>query len=268
MRYFIHLAYNGNAYCGWQRQANSSKSIQQVLEDTLTNVTKTNIKIIGCGRTDAGVHAAQYFAHFDVGECFPYDVCQRLNHHLPSDIVVYDVIPVDDKAHARYDALSRTYQYFVHLEQSPFLDPFSAYYDINIDVDLIQQGFKLIAPMKEFRHLCLAPDRVNNTICTISEAKLDVSHDAKILCFTVTANRFLKSMIRLIVARLLLLGSQKISFQTFEDVINGHQKLTYAAIAYPQGLHLTRVSYPYLYVQPRWSFNPIIENNIFSSSKI
>ena len=247
MRYFFHLAYRGSNYNGWQRQINTEKSIQQVLETTLEKMTGEYRSIMGCGRTDTGVHAKQYFAHFDYEDEWSYDPVVRINRMLPDDISVYEVIPVPQRAHARYDAISRSYEFHIHLERNPYLATFSSYYELApLNYDAIKQGLNAILDIKDFRHLCLTPDRFKNTLCDVSFADLEISEDAKRLCFRFTSNRFLKSMIRIIVSRLLALGEGKISLDLFKDINIGNQQLKYRTLAFPQGLHLSKIVYPYL----------------------
>lgn len=247
MRYFIHLAYRGTAFSGWQRQSNTEKSIQALLEKTLEKMTGQPISIMGCGRTDTGVHAMQYFAHFDYGDEWNYDPVERLNRMLPQDISIYEVISVHDRAHSRYDAIKRSYEYHLHQQPNPFLAPFSTYYMLDeLDIGAIRSGLDIIRSIDDFRHLCLTPDRFKNTLCTMYQAELSVSEDGMRLCFRFTANRFLKSMIRIIVSRLLALGEGKITLTQFEDINTGNQQLRYRTLAFPQGLHLTKVIYPYL----------------------
>ncbi len=255
MRYFLHLAYNGAAYNGWQRQLNAPHSVQQVLEAAISKLTNQKITVMGCGRTDAGVHADQYFVHVDFDQIPKPDFCFRLNKILPLDIIIYDIIPVHDRAHTRYDAISRSYAYFLHLDKDPFLAPFSAYYEVNLDLEAIKPGLDQIKQMTDFRYLCLTPDRIKSTICMVSQAEVSTSPDGRRWCFRFTANRFLKAMIRLTVARLILLGSGKIDLETFIAINTGNHKLKIPALAYPQGLHLTNIEYPYLSIKPKTSID-------------
>jgi tRNA pseudouridine38-40 synthase len=247
MRYFLHLSYIGTHYAGWQVQSNAKiPSVQGTIEVCLSKMTSEKISVMGCGRTDAGVHAMQYFAHFDYDGDWSYDPVERLNKMLPSDIRVYDLVAVEPKAHSRYDAFSRSYEYYFHTQHNAYLYPYSTYYEASdLNLDQIRLGLEAIKSIDDFRHLCYTPDRQNTTICRISEAKL-ISGPDHLYCFHFTANRFLKSMIRIMVSRLLLLGTGKISIQEFEAINHGKIKLSYPTIAYPQGLHLSAIRYPYL----------------------
>ncbi len=253
MRYFIHLAYRGTAYRGWQRQANSGPSVQQVFENALNKMTKKTISFMGCGRTDAGVHATQYFGHFDYDGEWNYDPIERLNRMLPSDISVYELIPVHDRAHSRFDAIKRSYEYHMHTEINPFLAPVSAYYNniTTLDIDSMKAAVEGLKNITDFRHLCLTPDKFHNTFCYMYEADILISEDGKQFCFRFTANRFLRSMIRIMVSRLLALGQGEITLEEFNDVTRNNQSFTFRTLAFPEGLHLTRIVYPSLEREPK-----------------
>ncbi|MBK8517674.1 MAG: tRNA pseudouridine(38-40) synthase TruA [Saprospiraceae bacterium] len=255
MRYFLHLAYLGTAYNGWQKQINTQLCVQQILENALQKMTGEGMSVMGCGRTDTGVHAKQFFAHFDYEPNWNYDPVERLNRMLPDDISVFEIIPVEKRAHTRYDATFRSYEYHVHLEKNPYLARISTYLDTKkLDFEAIRKGLESIRNTTDFRHLCLTPDRYKNTICRISVAELEVSADSKMICFRFTANRFLKSMIRIMVARLIALGEGKIDLDTFADAQQGNQKLRFRTLAFPCGLHLSKVVYPYLEREVKASF--------------
>ena len=247
MRYFLHLAYLGTAYKGWQKQSNTDLSIQTILEKAIQKMTGGKMSLMGCGRTDGGVHAKQFFAHFDYAGVWTYDPVERLNLMLPHDIAIFEIIEVDSRAHTRYDAVSRSYEYHIHFERNPYLEPFSSYFAVKIlDLEVIKKGLHVIKNLEDFRHLCLTPDKFKNTICSIYKADFELSSDGKRMCFRFTANRFLKSMIRIIVARLMALGEGKIDIETFVDTNLSNQKLRFKSLANPQGLHLCKVIYPYL----------------------
>lgn len=246
MRYFVHLAYDGGKYRGWQRQHNTPHSVQEVMEAALSRMAGRSITVNGCGRTDAGVHARQYFAHIDLPE-FDFDPVERLNRMLPEDISVFEFIPVHDRAHARFDAVERSYVYYLHFYKDPFLAGYSTYLETGLpDCTLMNEGLAFLMTLKDFRHMCLTPDRTKHTICPLDAADIIVSGDGLRMKIRFTAARFLKSMIRIIVARLTELGCGKISMAKFEEINTGQCKLKYSTIAYPQGLHLISVRYPYL----------------------
>lgn len=251
MRYFLHLAYHGSRYRGWQRQS-GSRSIQETIEEALSNICKTPCRIHGCGRTDAEVHASQYFAHFDLDIDLGFDLVERLNYVLPPDIAVYGVIPVADNANAQKDACSRTYHYYLHTQKIASIHQSSAYYAIHdLDIDAMQRAVRIIAGTSDFRSLCKSPDLYDHTRCTIQHMSLDVvGHQRYVL--RVSANRFLRSMMRYMVARLLDIGKGTLGVTHFEDVLSNQQKFVFPHMnkAHPQGLYLTRVQYPYLNIAP------------------
>ena len=128
MIYFLHIAYDGSQYRGWQYQPDVT-SVQEVIEEKMKKIFKKNITVFGCGRTDAEVHASQYILHIELSEPLDFDLKFRLNKNLPDDISVYDVLPMQDDQHARYDAISRSYDYYIHLYKDPLLSKYSSYYD-------------------------------------------------------------------------------------------------------------------------------------------
>ncbi|MBC7884613.1 MAG: tRNA pseudouridine synthase A [Saprospiraceae bacterium] len=261
MRYFIHLAYLGTAYHGWQRQANATPCIQQILEEVLLKMTSRTISLTGCGRTDAGVHASQFFCHFDYEEDWNFDPVDRLNHMLPRDISVFEIIPVEKSAHSRYDAIRRTYEYHLHKEANPFFAPVSTYYNSlgSLNFGLMREAMIHLEQQTDFRHLCLTPNKYKNTVCSMYESTMRVSDNEKQICFTFTANRFLKSMIRIMVSRLLALGQGLISLDEFKDDKKNNQSFSIRPLARPEGLHLTRVVYPYLERDPKSIFKELYE---------
>jgi tRNA pseudouridine38-40 synthase len=255
MRYFVHLAYKGTKFRGWQRQANTTENIQEVIEQCLLKMTKQKINFIGCGRTDAGVHAMQYFGHFDYHEEWTYDPIERLNRMLPKDIRMYELIPVGEKNHTRFDAKKRTYKYYIHLEEDPFLTKLSTFHRAEkIDFDTMNLAVQSLMEVSDFKYLCLTPDKMPNTLCTIYESTMELSANQKRIVFTFAANRFLKSMIRLIVARLLAVGEGDISLDEFKDNTKNNQCYDFRTVAHPQGLYLTKVEYPFLTRETKTKF--------------
>lgn len=243
MRYFLHLSYNGKKYHGWQRQL-SVTSVQQVIEEALSRMLHHTIIIHGCGRTDAGVHADQYFAHFDTDVEWDYDPIFRLNKMLPNDIAIFDIIPMAKNANTRHHAYSRTYNYFIHLYKEPFLNEYSTFYDgEKLDLQAMSQGAAILTKFSDFRSLCKSPDRVDHTRCTLTSARLFVHQDGHQLRFEVISNRFLRAMIRIIVAKLLLIGTGKLSLEEWEAFIAKNEQAVHKDIAPPQGLHLSKIEY-------------------------
>jgi len=251
LKYFLHLAYKGTNYQGWQRQSNVI-SVQAVLEDKLSQMFKQKLTVHVCGRTDAGVHANQCFCHLIINEPWEFDAIFRLNKMLPPDIRVYEFIPVVAKANAQRDAISRTYDYYIHLKETPFLNELSTFYLIeNPALIEMQMAAKLLTQYQDFRSFCKRPDLYPNTLCTVTYAELSINADNSRLHFRITANRFLRAMIRMIVGNLIELGRRKISLADFEQQLKHPKMATQPVFAYPQGLYLSKVVYPYLERAPQ-----------------
>jgi tRNA pseudouridine38-40 synthase len=235
-------------------QSNTDKPcIQEVIQNTLSKITGTKTMIMGCGRTDAGVHAAQYFFHFDGDDHYEYDWVERMNRNLPDDIVVFDLLPAPHaKAHTRYDATSRTYHYHLHHEAHPYYAHISTVCPlIGLDIESMMTAIASLVGIVDCAHLCIAPERVDNTICQISVAEILLSDDGKRMQISITANRFLKSMIRIIVARMLAVGEGRITIDDFKSTMTNTQLFKWRKLAPPQGLHLVKIEYPYFDIATR-----------------
>lgn len=249
MRHFIHLSYQGTKYRGWQRQANE-RSVQATIEDLLSKMLKTKTIIHGCGRTDAGVHASQYFVHANIPENLDYDPVERLNHILPNDIAIYEIIPMEDQyCNAQTDAIARSYEYYLHFDKIPQLKDTSTYFKVSdLDVKAMQAAVKILQNTSDFRSLCKGPDIYKHTRCNIQSVSLRVTHDGRRMLFSITANRFLRAMIRNIVARLIDIGKGDLSLDDFTDVVSNQKEFEFPfhKQAPPTGLYLSKVMYPYL----------------------
>lgn len=240
MRYFFHISFKGSHFSGWQRQKLGINSVQEQLENSLEKVTGTKIGLMGCGRTDAGVHASQFFAHFDA-ETMP-DI-RKLNYALPDTIVVHDIIPVAPDAHARYDAISRTYTYLLHTVKNPYNSELSTFIAQPILYkNRIQEACAWIKNNQDFKSFCKTPERHNTTICEILNCEWDFIDDHH-MKFVITANRFLKSMVRILVHDLIDMGTGNISQDEFKSRLEGKRVGQIHKIAYPQGLYLSRIIY-------------------------
>lgn len=250
MRYFFHISFNGNKYHGWQRQRDAI-SVREVFEMHLQKVLKQYTDCIGCGRTDAQVHASQFFFHIDVEKAWDFDLQFRLNKIMPNDISVFDIIPVDDHRHARFDATSRTYDYFIHTTKDPFLSERSSFYELkNLNIDKMNQAVKLIPMFTDFYSFCLSPQKQPSTICRVSSARLFIDDSGNRLRFQITSNRFLRGMVRTIMSKLINVATGKMSLDEFEGLLVKKPTLFNIKPAYPQGLYLTKVTYPYLDIAP------------------
>lgn len=245
MRYFLHLGYNGYGYHGWQKQR-SALGVQAVLEAVMQQVLKIPIAVVSCGRTDAQVHASQFFCHFDLNFDFDYDLIFRLNKTLPPDIAIFDVLPMEGAPHARFDAIQRRYNYFIHRYKDPFLAQSSAGYLYDLSLSKMQEAVALLPNYRDFYAFCKSPNSYEHTICHVSSAQLYTNPAGDKLRFEISANRFLTGMIRIIVQKLLDIGTGRLSVVQFEHYLREKQVPPGMILAYPQGLYLSKVTYPYL----------------------
>lgn len=247
MRYFIHLGFDGSDYRGWQRQKDTRNTVQEVIEQTLSSFFKKRVSVYGCGRTDAGVHASQYVIQINLDEAPVFDLKFRMNKSLPNGIAVFEIIEVNEDQHCRHDAVSRTYDYFIHWNKDPLLIRYSSFYEgLVLDFDLMRKAAALILRTRDFKPLCKQPDSYNNTLCQISKCELFVNEEHGRLRFTITSNRFLRGMVRICVFFLLEVGSGKMTLKEFEEILNQEKDLKEKLPAHPNGLFLSRVEYPFL----------------------
>lgn len=260
MRYFFHIGYHGTRYSGWQKHP-GVVNVQEVIETCLSKLLKTPTAVSGCGRTDAQVHASQFFFHADIEKEWDFDLLFRLNKLLPDDIAVFDIIPMTGLPHARFDAILRSYDYFIHTDKDPFLGGFSSFYDEkHLDLDKMAAAVKLLPLYNDYRAFCKMPDRIDHTICNVSQAALYIDKTGDRLRFQISANRFLSKMVRIIVGRLLEIGTGKMSVDQFEHHLISKQTPEIIIPAYPQGLYLSKVTYPYLDLPPASAFARMMTN--------
>ncbi|MGH1336335.1 MAG: tRNA pseudouridine(38-40) synthase TruA [Aureispira sp.] len=243
-RYFFHVAYDGLQYHGWQRQTNLS-SVQQVIEDTLAKVLRLpKVIILGCGRTDAGVHASQYFFHVDLPQPLRENLFFILNKNLPADIAVFDILPVDDNLHARYSAKARSYDYFINRNKDPFLrDQSALYLAEELDLAAMQRAVALLPQYNDYAAFCKQPELHNTTFCYVERAELWQADQGQRLRFHITANRFLRGQIRILVRKLLDIGMGRYTIEAFEQALKTGQRPETIYPAHPQGLFLSKVVY-------------------------
>jgi tRNA pseudouridine38-40 synthase len=251
LRYFFHLGYLGTNYNGWQRHPDSV-SVQQTLERCLSSVFKKPVWIVGCGRTDAQVHAIQFFFHADIEFEWDFDLIFRLNKILPDDIALFDIIPMGGLPHARFDAIQRSYDYFIHTYKDPFLSTLSSCYLIKSwDIDKMNSAAGLLLKYNDYRAFCKMPDKNEHTICNVSAAKVYTDQSGDKLRIHISANRFLGRMVRILVGKLIDIGTNSLSIDEFESHLIEPHKVQIVKPAYPQGLYLSKVTYPYLDIPPR-----------------
>jgi len=247
MRYFLHLGFDGSSYSGWQLQKNTQNTVQETLERALSKILKRTISVYGCGRTDAGVHASQYVAQIHLKEAPLFDLKYRLNKNLPDNIAIFEILEVEPEQHCRYDATARTYDYFMHWKKDPVLIRYSSFYeDISLDFDKMKEAISIILKTRDFRALCKHPDLYKNTLCKITNCELFINEEQGRLRFTITSDRFLRGMIRLCIYFLLKIGSGEITIEEFKEILNQKKELKNKQPAFPNGLFLSRIEYPFL----------------------
>ncbi|MBI9069301.1 MAG: tRNA pseudouridine synthase A [Salinivirgaceae bacterium] len=247
MRYFIHLGFDGSNYRGWQRQITPRNTVQEVVEQTLSRLFKKEVSAYGCGRTDAGVHASQYVIQINLDEAPEFDLKFRMNKNLPDDISVFEIIEVNQDQHCRDDAVARTYDYFIHWNKNALLFRYSSFYEnLILDFDLMRKAAALIQETRDFKPLCKQANSYNNTLCQIRNCEVFVNEEQGRLRFTITANRFLRGMVRICVFFLMEVGSGKMTLKEFEEILNQEKYLEERLPAYPNGLYLSSVEYPFL----------------------
>lgn len=247
MRYFIKLKYKGTKFNGWQVQDNTPNTVQQVLEEKLSLILQEKIEVTGCGRTDTGVHAKNYYAHFDsnLTDIIPNKE-QRLfkfNSVLPEDISVIDISKVKDNAHARFDATSRTYHYFLHRFKDPFLENTSWFLYGDLDMELMNRGAEILLSTSDFTSFSKLNTNSKTNNCKVTYAKWEKINENE-WRFVISADRFLRNMVRAIVGTLVLLGRKKITLEEFEKIIELKNRNEAGMSVPAHGLFLTDIKYP------------------------
>ncbi|WP_299617446.1 tRNA pseudouridine(38-40) synthase TruA [uncultured Tenacibaculum sp.] len=244
MRYFLELAYHGKNYYGWQVQPDVI-SVQEKLTKSISTILRQEVTIVGAGRTDTGVHASQMYAHFDVDLTLDDNFTYKLNAILPNDIVIYRTIAVAENAHARFDASSRSYEYKIWLGRNPFvLDTTWQLNYKNIDIEAMNTAAALLYEYEDFECFSKVKTDVRTFDCDVTHAKWVLKGNE--LTFFISANRFLRNMVRAIVGTLLDVGLGKISIDDFKAVIESKNR-SKAGVSVPaKGLFLTEVTYDYI----------------------
>jgi len=244
MRYFIRFSYNGTKYHGWQTQPNAI-SVQETLSRALSVILNEPIELMGAGRTDTGVHAREMFAHFDYGHTFDKIILiHKVNSFLPKDIAVYDFISVHADAHARFDAKKRTYEYHINTIKDPFLQDGSWYYYNTLDVNLMNEAAKLLFTHTDFQCFSKSNTDVNTYNCKITEASWEQKRH--LLVFTISADRFLRNMVRAIVGTLVNIGLHKITLEDFNTILQSKDRKKAGFSVPAHGLYLTEIQYDYI----------------------
>ena len=242
MRYFIRFSYFGKAYHGWQNQPNAI-TVQEVLEKALTTLLRQKIEVVGAGRTDTGVHAKEMFAHFDSDPIADLnELTYRLNAFLPEDIATQEIIRVKADAHARFDAVERTYEYWVVQQKSPFHSDFAHCVTYPLDLYAMNKAASYLLEHTDFQCFSKSNTDVKTYLCDIRHAGWEKKEDKMV--FTITADRFLRNMVRAIVGTLLDVGMGKMTPGEINTVITGKDRGGAGVSVPAKGLYLTKVLYP------------------------
>ncbi len=246
-RFFIELAYDGTNYHGWQMQPNAV-GVQEVLNKALSTVLRQPIETLGCGRTDTGVHAKEFFAHFDVDDSSWFidhgSALRSFNSLLPQDIAIKKIIAVAADAHARFDATLRSYEYHIHFNKDPFKNGYSWLLRDEPDLQLMNQAAKLITQYIDFSCFSKSNTQVKTNNCKITNAEWERTDGG--IVFKISADRFLRNMVRAIVGTLLMVGNKEIVPEAIHDIIQSKNRSNAGTSVPACGLYLTEVKYPFL----------------------
>ena len=247
MRYFIYLSYNGSAFNGWQIQDNA-RSVQQEIQQALSTLLKETITVTGAGRTDTGVNAINYVAHFDCCEITQSEsvFTYKINAILPKEIVIHKLLKVSDSAHARFHATSRTYRYYIHLDKNPFCNGFS--YHVKggeIDIEKMNRAASYLLGEKDFSSMEKVNGGNKTSVCNVTSAFWSPAGNGHYV-FEITANRFLRNMVRAIVGTLIEVGTGKREPEWVEEVLESGQRGKAGQSVPGTALFLTEIKYPFI----------------------
>ena len=246
MRYFIKFSYLGTEFHGSQRQPNGI-TVQETMEHALKMIFREEVPLTFAGRTDAGVHAREMYAHMDVGDEAMRRESERLvfrlNGILPNSIAIYDIVPVTDEAHARFTAKSRTYEYHIVDHKDPFSHDLATRVRPGLDFNAMNEAAKYLIGKQDFASFCRSNTDVKTTICDLTYAHWEVKENGHAV-FTITADRFLRNMVRAVVGTLFEVGRGKMTIEQFAEVITQHTRSAAGDSAPAEGLYLTQIIYP------------------------
>ena len=242
MRYFVWFSYDGTAYHGWQIQPNGN-SVQEELQRALSTLLREEISVTGAGRTDAGVHARQMVAHFDFSEAIDLEqLAYKLNRILPCDIAVDRVELVDDDMHARFSATSRTYHYYIYTKKDPFSRPYSTELHYELDFDKMNEAGRILMTYNDFGAFCKSHSDVKTTLCRVTKAEWVQTSETS-WYFEITANRFLRNMVRAVVGTLIDVGRGRLTLDDFRKVIEGKRRTAAGESMPANALFLENIRY-------------------------
>ncbi|NNF32541.1 MAG: tRNA pseudouridine(38-40) synthase TruA [Saprospiraceae bacterium] len=244
MRFFVRIAYRGTHFSGWQSQQSDVTTIQETIEKALHTISGSTLPIIGCGRTDSGVHAKKFYFHFD-SELEWTDRIYSLNSLCGYDIAIQNIFKVDEGAHARFDATRRDYNYLLHTYKDPFLRGLSYYFKEEFDLDRCNEAAELLLEYSDFTTFCKTNTDVTHKKCELFISEWKEVEPGKYI-YHISANRFLRGMVRLIVGMCLNIGKGRLSLEEVRSALNQKLTLDRAWSVPAHGLYLTDVQYPYL----------------------
>lgn len=251
MRHFVKISFDGTDFFGWQVQPDK-QTIQGEINTILSKILQENIHVVGCGRTDTGVHASEYYLHFDCTKELPSELKYKMNQMLSNSIVVQEVFKVESKQHSRYDATKRSYTYHLHLQNDPFKNRYSTYcFYKDLDIQAMQSVAKSLMNYTDFEALSKTAEEQNHSLCTIFSSELIYVREENRLEYQVTANRFLHNMIRRIIGLLINVGRGKITPNEVELVLREKRQFRQNTVSPPQGLFLSNVEYSYIKKEPQ-----------------
>nr|WP_321222315.1 tRNA pseudouridine(38-40) synthase TruA [uncultured Psychroserpens sp.] len=241
MRFFIELSYNGKAYHGWQNQPDAI-SVQEVLENALSTILKQKISIMGAGRTDTGVHAMQMFAHFDFEKQLPNNLIYKLNSFLPQDIAIASIFSVNNDAHARFNAISRTYNYKISTSKNVFNYDFAYALQRPLNIELMNEACTILLQYTNFQCFSKVNTDVKTYNCKLMQAFWTHKNDE--LIFTIQADRFLRNMVRAIVGTLINIGLGKLEVEKLHEILKSRDRGEAGFSVPAHGLYLVNIDYP------------------------
>ena len=243
-RYFVQLSYKGTNYHGWQIQPNAS-TVQEIVTKAFSTILREDIEITGAGRTDSGVHASFFVAHFESkqeGLDKDLKLVFKLNNFLPNDIAIFRIVKVNNEAHARFDANERTYRYYLHQRKDVFINDISWYLPTDLNVEMMNKAARVLLHYDDFTSFSKINTDVKTNICNVSEAKW--SKDDYRLIFTIKADRFLRNMVRAIVGTLIDVGREKLTLDDFKQIVENKKRSDAGTSVPAHGLFLEDIRYP------------------------
>lgn len=241
MRYFVQLSYKGTHFHGWQVQPNAV-SVQEALNKAFSLKLDQEIYLVGAGRTDAGVHAKEMWAHFDYDGNLPDDLVYHLNRLLVQDIAIQSIVKVEDDAHCRFSATGREYKYYINRSKDPFKQDLAYQYISDLDVAKMQGASNVLLDYQDFTSFSRSNTQTKTNNCDVAQAIWHQEGDD--LIFTIRADRFLRNMVRAIVGTILAVGTGKLEIEDFKKIIEAKDRTKAGESAPAHGLFLTKVEYP------------------------